>query len=255
MNYRYEFQPLAVGGEKVVHKAVCVETNLDVVIKFLRSPYTPQDLQHFKTEVERLQKVAGHGRANVISIIEWNLDTSPPFYIEGYFPDGTLAKKMADIFKRKQVFTVGAATGYCRQILEGLAYIHQQGQIHRDIKPSNVMVQASDKKLVIIDMGIGRTLARPTELHTRAFCGTKGYAPPEQELGLRVDLRVDLYAVGVIMHEMLTSNRGSHIYMTYSGHTGVAALIRSLLNRNPALRPASANAVIQTINKMNVATR
>ena len=117
------------------------------------------------------------------------------------------------------------------------------------------MYQGAIKRLVIIDMGIGRTLARPTELQTRAFCGTKGYAPPEQELGLRVDLRADLYAVGVILHEMLTGNRGSYTYMTYSGHVGVATLLRALLQRDPAQRPISANATIQRINAMNIVTR
>ena len=255
MNYQYEPQPFAEGGEKRIHKAVCVETSATVVIKFLKSPYLQQDLQHFRTEVYRLQAVRGHAGNNVASIVDWNLDVEPPFYIEEFFPDGTLAKKMADIFSRKHVFTEGAAVGYCRQILEGLSHIHANGHIHRDIKPSNILVDAGSKRVIITDMGIGRTLARPTALHTRAFCGTRGYAPPEQELGLRVDHRVDLYAVGVILHEMLTGVRGGHDHITYSAHSAVASFIRSLLARNPALRPASAAAALETIRHMGIATR
>jgi len=255
MNYQYETQPLTIGGEKSVHRGVCVETNMHVVIKFLRSPYAQRDLQHFRTEVERLKAVRGHNGNNVASILDWNLEVAPPFYVEEYFPDGTLAEKMADIFNAGHVFTVGAGVGYCRQILEGLAHIHVRGQIHRDIKPSNILVKTAIKRMVITDMGIGRTLARPTALHTRAFCGTRGYAPPEQELGLRVDHKVDLYAVGVIMHEMLTGVRGAYNYMAYTGHAGVADLLRSLLNRNPALRPASARVVLNTIHLLRVATR
>jgi eukaryotic-like serine/threonine-protein kinase len=255
MNYRYEPQPFALGAEKAVHRAVCVETGAPVVIKFLRQPYLPTDLHHFKTEVERLRAVQGHGGSNVCSIVDWNTDVAPPFYVEEFFPDGTLAKKMAEIFAKGHVFLVGAAVGYCRQILEGLAHIHWRGQIHRDIKPSNILWHAAGKRLTITDMGIGRTLARPTELQTRAFRGTRGYAPPEQELGLQVDHKVDLYAVGVIMHEMLTGKRGGHDYVTYNAHAGVAALIRSLLSRNPSFRPISARAVLETIKRLGVATR
>src|SRR5258708_8002828 len=255
MNYQYETQPLTVGGEKAVHRGVCVETNMQVVIKFLRSPYAQQDLRHFRTEVERLKAVKGHKGNNVASILDWNLEVAPPFYVEEFFPDGTLAKKMADIFHAGNVFTVGAGVGYCRQILEGLAHIHFRGQIHRDIKPSNILVRAATKQMVITDMGIGRTLARPTALQTRAFCATKANSPPQQQLGLRVDHTADLYAVGVILHEMLTGIRGAYDSMTYNEHPGVAMLLRSLLNRNPALRPASANAILETIRRMGVATR
>lgn len=255
MNYQYESQPFAVGGEKAVHKGYCVETKMAIVIKFLRQPYAQQDLVHFRTEVERLKSVQGHTGANVASIVDWNLDVAPPFYVEEFFPAGTLAKKMAEIFAVGNVFTDGAAVGYCRQILEGLAHIHAKGQIHRDIKPSNILVDAAAKRMVITDMGIGRTLARPTALQTRVFCGTKGYAAPEQELGMRVDLRADLYAVGVILHEMLTKVRGGYASITYLGNVGVLNLLRTLLARNPDFRPASANAVLQTIGRMGIATR
>jgi len=255
VRYQYDPKPLAIGGEKVVHLGRCVDTRVDVVIKFLRKPYSPADLSRFKLEVQRMNTAAISAGAGVARVVDHNFEVDPPFYVEEYYPDGTLAKKMKDIFDKRQVFKDGAAVGYCRQVLVTLRGIHDGNQIHRDLKPSNILVRASAKQLVITDMGIGRTRDRSTTLQTRLFKGTRGYAAPEQENNWPVDHRADLYAVGVILHEMLTGKRGSHDSCTYGSHEGVRTLLLRLLAVDRDDRFEDAGAVIVFIDKLRIATR
>lgn len=258
-NYHYSSSPLAVGGEKVVYVGRCVETGLDVVVKFLREPYTPADRDRFRQEIERMRRAKATTGAAITTIIDYNLDWHPPFYVEEYYPDGTLAQKMADIFSQGYVFHIAPALGYCRQILIALSGVHASNQIHRDVKPSNVLWQAATKRLILSDMGIGRTLSRPTNLQTRGMMGTLGYAAPEQELagsgGYGVDHRADLYAIGVILHEMLTGQRGAWNHMTFNADYHVGQLLRGLLAFDRNQRFASAQSVIDYINALGMANR
>ena len=257
-HYNYDSNPIVTGGEKVVHRGVCVETGLAVVIKFLRRPYGPADVRRLKLEIDRNLAARRTSGPWLNPIIDHNLAYDPPFVVEEYFPDGTLAEKMAAVFAKGKVFVLGAAVGYCRQILQALHGIHASGQIHRDVKPSNVLYRANGKRLTLTDMGIGRTLARPTVLQTRAFCGTRGYAAPEQELassGFGVDHRADLYAVGVILHEMLTRRRGSWDDITYSNDPRVGYLLSRLLVFDRDSRFNSAAETIREIDGFGIATR
>jgi serine/threonine protein kinase len=247
--------PLATGGEKSVHKGVCVENGLEVVVKFLRKPFSHDDRNRFAVEIQRMLSAKPATGNGLSTVLDYNLESDPPFYVEEFFPDGSLAEKMAAIFQRKSLFTEGAAVGYCRQILQALHGIHSSNQIHRDVKPSNIMVRAREKKLVIVDMGLGRTLTRPTVLQTRAFCGTRGYAAPEQEMAAAVDHRADLYAVGVILHEMLTGERGAWNHFTFAGSPGVRQVAATLLQLNRQHRYASALHAAFAIDALGIATR
>ena len=255
MNYSYETIPLATGGEKSVHRGQCVENGLDVVVKFLRKPFTQNDLSRFALEIQRMLSAKESTGNRLSTVLDYNLEVDPPFYVEEYFPDGSLAEKMEAVFQQGRIFTEGAAVGYCRQILYGLHGIHSSNQIHRDLKPSNIMVRAQEKQLVIVDMGLGRTLTRPTVLQTRAFCGTRGYAAPEQELGGAVDHRADLYAVGVILHEMLTGERGAWNSNTFNRSPEVGQIIEQLLQFDRRHRFASAMQAIAEIDALGIATR
>ena len=254
--YRYDSTPFAQGGEKDIHRGRCVETGVDVVFKFLRKPYTGAEKQRLVAEIDRMFRAKSGAGAALTTILDFDMEHDPPFYVEEFIPDGTLAKKMADLFAKGQVFNEGAALGYCRQILFALAGIHVTNQIHRDIKPANILVRANTKELVISDMGIGRTLDRENSLQTRAFCGTRGYAAPEQEMGTPVDHRADLYPVGVILHEMLTGQRGAYNHVKYEGgNPEVTAILHGLLAFARTQRYSSAQEAADAITATQLATR
>lgn len=255
MNYSYDINPIAVGGEKSVHRGICIETNLAIVVKFLRQPCTAQDVERFAAEIQRLQWAKQTAGSGVSTLIDYNLEAYPPFYVEEYFPDGSLAEKMALIFRQGQTFHPGAALGYCRQILNAIQGIHNSNQIHRDIKPQNIMFRAADKQLIITDMGLGRTLTRPVMIQTRMFKGTLGYAAPEQELGGHVDHRADLYPVGVILHEMLSGQRGAWNHNVYQGNYHISQCIDWLMALDANHRFQSAYAAVLHIDSLGLATR
>jgi eukaryotic-like serine/threonine-protein kinase len=94
-----------------------------------------------------------------------------------------------------------------------LAAIHEQNLVHRDIKPSNIMVSFKDEDRLIakiIDLGLAKPVAdAPTEVAIStpgAFAGTPAFASPEQFAGVGVDIRSDLYSLGVVLWEMATGH-------------------------------------------------
>ena len=93
------------------------------------------------------------------------------------------------------------------QVAAGLSAVHKQKLIHRDIKPSNIMVSLEEGGAVvakIIDLGLAKAVNEPGSPTTGAFAGTPHFASPEQFAGVGVDIRSDLYALGVTFWMMLT---------------------------------------------------
>ncbi len=111
------------------------------------------------------------------------------------------------------------------QVLEALEYIHENGVVHRDLKPENIMVDAEDH-VKLIDFGIaGDTAAkRLTYANVTAALGSANYISPEQVKGKRGDGRSDIYAMGVILYEMLTGK------VPFTGSSPMAIINDRLLN-------------------------
>src|SRR5690606_26737299 len=94
------------------------------------------------------------------------------------------------------------ALAITRGLLEGLAAAHQRGVVHRDLKPANILLGEGDHTC-ITDFGVARILGSTGMTQTGVVVGTPEYLSPEQARGQRVDARSDLYAVGLILYEML----------------------------------------------------
>jgi serine/threonine-protein kinase len=165
---------------------------------------------------------------------------------------------------------IAAAT----QLTKALAAAHAQGIVHRDLKPSNVIV-GPDGDLKVLDFGIAKLLTMGTtvslqQTSSSGFVGTPAYAAPEQLLSPNVDERADLYALGVIIFELLTGRRpfagvdaveiasaklGSAAPALSSSGTLVPAaldsLVAKLLQRQPDDRPASASQVLAALRAIS----
>ena len=126
------------------------------------------------------------------------------------------------------------------EVLEALEYIHEQGVVHRDLKPENIMVDANDN-IKLIDFGIAGDAAarRLTYANFTATLGTADYISPEQVKGKRGDGRSDIYAMGVILYEMLTGQASLLRGLAHGGDERPAAELSACLPpiADPSISP------------------
>jgi serine/threonine protein kinase len=204
---------------------------------------------------------------NIVAVADFGVTTSGMTFLAMELLSGeTLRGKL----EREGRLSPERAAKIARQIAAGLAEAHARRFVHRDLKPSNIMIETSAEgtdQVKILDFGLARAVgpaSRGNSL-TRVglFLGTPMYASPEQIMGERVTSRSDLYALGVILFEMLEGRppfdgasameiRRSHVLeiapRARPAH-GLESLVEELLSKQPAARPASARAVIDRIDQ------
>jgi tetratricopeptide (TPR) repeat protein len=214
-------EKLGAGGMGVVYKATDLKLERTVALKFL-----PQDSTINEDEKERLRREAraasslDHANIGVI----YGLDESPDgqiFIVMGYYEGETLAQKIA-----RGLLSVSEAVNIAMQIASGLASAHARNIVHRDIKPSNVIV-TNQKVVKIVDFGLARMASTASATHSITTTGTLPYMAPEQILGEAIDQRSDVWALGVILVQMLT---GSHPFL----RPNTGAMTFAILNQPPA---------------------
>jgi serine/threonine protein kinase len=166
---------------------------------------------------------------------------------------------LSKVLRQRGAMPLDEALAWFEQLLDALAAAHAEGVVHRDLKPDNVLVRASDNTLHVVDFGIAA--ARQLTRNTRAGAqmGTYGYGAPEQfEDARKASARSDLYALGVILHEMVVGEppwpMASDVRVILSAQLSgppptvglppqVSEAVRAMLQPNPANRPPSADAV------------
>src|SRR5262249_25512136 len=173
------------------------ETGDIVALKVLRPELArdPEVLERFKGELRLARKVT-HKR--VCRIHEF-VRTADCAYISMEFVEGESLRQILNRFGTLNVHTSIAIT---RQICSGLEEAHEQGVIHRDLKPENVMLDRNGD-IKLMDFGIACSGSSIGNDGGRIF-GTPAYMAPEQAAGGPAEPRTDLYAVGLILYEMVT---------------------------------------------------
>jgi eukaryotic-like serine/threonine-protein kinase len=256
---------LGIGGMGVVYRATDLALGVPVAIKLLRAELAsrPEAFERFRQElllarqvssphVVRIHDIARHGERWLISMD----------LVEGEGLDRVL--------DRRGALPPDEALGIARDLAEGLAAAHACGIVHRDLKPSNVLIDAEGRAR-IADFGVARSLGGSGFTQTGAIVGTPDYLSPEQARGERIDGRSDLYALGLLLHEMLTGQPAfagatpTESMTRRMLHTPppvdrlrpglpswVARLVTRLLQPRPAHRFADARAVIQAIDARRV---
>ena len=225
---RYRIDGIAgAGGMGVVYKAHDQELNVDIAIKLLGSEHaaTPEAMARFRQEI-RLSRQVTH--PNVVRIHDIGIDGDLLFLTMDYVEGRTLRERLSE-GKIEPVQAVKIAI----QLAEALAEAHTKNIVHRDIKPSNILINEAGRAW-LTDFGIARSIDQEGMTRAGEVIGTMAYLSPEQVRGESVDNRTDLYALGLVLSEMLTGQ------VPLKGKTAEETLARRATGQLPTPLPGAA---------------
>ncbi len=236
---------LGAGGMGSVYRALDVELDEPVALKMLRRELVDSTrvLELFRREVKLARRVTHPNVARTFDIGEHEGEK----YLTMELIDG---ESLAAVLARTRRLPPARVVELCRPICAGLAAAHAAGVVHRDLKPDNVML-ARDGRVVITDFGVARTAAGNANATVGVAVGTPAYMAPEQVRGAAdIDSRADIYALGVMLFEMLTGELpftgDSPFVVAMARLDGEPPDARSL---RPELSPALAAAVRRCMAK------
>jgi serine/threonine-protein kinase len=230
----YEIQtPIAAGGMGEVYKALDTRLDRVVAVKILLTPVAddPEFRARFEREARAISQLQ---HPHICTLHDIGSHEGTDYLVLEHLEGQTLADRIT-----RGPVPLAEALTIASQVTDALDKAHRLGIIHRDLKPGNVMLTRSGAKL--LDFGLAKTVAGPapgatdlTAAATRAspltgqgtILGTFQYMAPEQIEGAEADARTDIWAVGCLLHEMLTGRR------TFEGKTH-ASLIGSILKDQP----------------------
>ena len=196
---RYEIlQLLGQGGMGAVYKARDLELDRVVALKVIRPEvaYHPDMLQRFKQELLLARQIT---HRNVIRIFDLG-EAGGLKFITMEFIEG---QDLRSLMTEKGRLSPDEAVGIIEQVCLALEAAHSEGVVHRDLKPQNIMLDKQGRAAVM-DFGIARSVESGGMTQTGMLVGTPDYMSPEQVMGEKVDVRSDLFTLGVILYELLT---------------------------------------------------
>jgi serine/threonine protein kinase len=196
---RYEIiEELGAGGMGRVYRAHDTKLNEEVALKLIKPEIAAdkRTVERFHNEIKNARKIS---HPNVCLTHDLGQE-GKTLYITMEYIRG---EDLKSLIHRMKVLAVGSAVSVGRQIAEGLAEAHKQGIVHRDLKPQNIMID-KDGQAKIMDFGIARSLVGGGITGEGAIIGTPEYMSPEQVEGKPADARADIYALGIILFEMVT---------------------------------------------------
>ncbi|HEX2601408.1 MAG TPA: serine/threonine-protein kinase [Gemmatimonadaceae bacterium] len=225
--YRLD-EELRGGSMSRLFRGTDLSDNRDVVIKVLPPELTSDVMAaRFRRETRVTARLR---HQNILTVITTGVKDGLMYYVMPYIS----GESLRDRLDREQLLPIDDCTRILADIAAALSYAHEQGIIHRDIKPENILLQTDNA--ILADFGVAAALAMPGETaHSRITrtgmtLGTVGYMAPEQAFGdADVDHRADIYALGVVGHEMISGSP------PFTGATTQAILAANLTQPPPRL--------------------
>lgn len=192
---------LGVGAMGVVYRAHDERVDVPVALKILHAGAArdADTLRRFEEEL-RLARQVTH--ENVVRIHDLGEHDGVTFLTMDLI-DG---ESLGELLDREQRLPPERAAQIAAGVAAGLAAAHAQGVVHRDLKPANVLVTEGDRA-ILTDFGVAKSMSSAQLTRTGMFIGTPDYLAPEQARGDAVDGRADIYALGLLLYEMLAGRR------------------------------------------------
>lgn len=219
---------LGRGGMATVYLAYDPRFEREVAVKVL-----PRELLHadpqFRLRFEREAKIIAQlEHSAIVPVYDVGEADGQPYFVMRYMNGGSLSERI-----KAGVLTVEEATRILTIIAPGLDEAHSKGIIHRDIKPSNILFDRRNNPY-ISDFGIAKlSQAQAGNVTGSSIIGTPAYMAPEQAQGDAIDGRADIYAIGIILYEMLTGRQ------PYEADTPMAVAIKHITDPVPQILVAN----------------
>ncbi len=193
---------LGKGGMARVYRAYHPKLDRYVAVKVLRSDLVEDEefLARFQREA---QAVAGLRHANIVQVFDFDVQDGLYFMVMELLEGDTLKTRLNDYRIQEELMPLGEVTRVLLDVLDGLSHAHEAGMIHRDIKPANILLTKRGEA-VLSDFGIAHIIGATQHTASSALMGTLNYMAPEQGLEGKCDARSDIYALGIVLYEMLT---------------------------------------------------
>jgi eukaryotic-like serine/threonine-protein kinase len=213
---------LGEGGMATIYLGHDLKLERDVAIKILRPEYGRDEafVARFRQEAN---SAASLSHPNVVQVYDYGTDEAGPFIVMEYV-DG---QDLGQIVRDRGFVPSAAAARIAMQVADGLAAAHALGIVHRDIKPSNILVSVAGQ-VKVADFGIARALSEAQLTLPGQTLGSVRYLSPEQARGENVTAATDIYALGLVLSEMLTGRP------VWSGDTAGAVAMARLTEDPPA---------------------
>jgi len=210
-------EEIGKGGMGWVYRAFDREIEEYVAIKIIR-PEIADDkniIQRFRNELKIARKIS---HKNVCRMFDLNKEGDIVYITMEYVQGEDLQSSI----RRMGLLSIGKSIFIAKQICEGLSEAHRLGVTHRDLKPQNIMIDW-DGNARIMDFGIARSRETEGITDSRGVVGTATYMSPEQVEGITVDIRSDIYSLGIILYELVTG------CVPFNGNTPMSVALKRIL--------------------------
>lgn len=237
-------EKIGSGGMATVYKAHQPRVDRFVAIKVLHQMFL--DDKNFVTRFQREAQIAGKlDHPNIVPIYDFDLQDQQPYLVMKFIEGQTLKERMRD-----NALTLDEIRHVMRSICDALTYAHHQGILHRDIKPSNIMI-SDDGAVYLTDFGLARMVHQgESTLSIDTMLGTPHYISPEQAQSEPIDSRTDIYAVGIILYELMTGR------LPFTGDSAFAIVHQQIFSAppspsqlNPDIKPAVEAVLLKALMK------